>query len=259
MALQFERGSDQRPRGHAVLYFRSRGAAHLLATYLIVLPIKMDVGKYLPPFLAAQFGSIGPDALGGGVHAFAAPPMPERFDDAEALRHLAEHRDDDLVFAGDMPEGDLGRMMADTTKAVQEYAQAYERAMAAMPPPEPEPRGSGEAIADPVNVQRLMFELMSERDRMAELSKQVGMLRFSLERQDHGSVAEADTALEALADLLPEHYWVRRLRAAAGDLSDVGAKLAQLYVERCYKLMAQDFAAVAEIERRIKDVEGSRR
>ena len=50
MDFTFERGSADNPRGHALIYFQSfHDAGELLATYLVVLPIQVDVSKYVPP------------------------------------------------------------------------------------------------------------------------------------------------------------------------------------------------------------------
>ena len=40
-----------------------RTPAELLATYLVVLPIQVDVSKYVPPFLMNQIGEIGAKEL----------------------------------------------------------------------------------------------------------------------------------------------------------------------------------------------------
>ena len=104
------------------------------------------------------------------------------------------------------------------------------------------------------SVQHVLYELMSDRDRLAELSKLVGTMRFALESQDNALASETDASLDALARTLPGHYWGERVRKAAGDSSGGGARLAQLYVERCYKLLDEEFAEVAALERAIEAV-----
>ena len=56
MSINFEIGNSQSPKGHAILYFGSL-ASGFSATYVVLLPIKMDMSKYLPPLMAAQLGS----------------------------------------------------------------------------------------------------------------------------------------------------------------------------------------------------------
>ena len=97
---------------------------------------------------------------------------------------------------------------------------------------------------------------MSDRDRLAELSKLVGTMRFALESHDEALVKETDVSLGALASALDSRFWADRVRYAAQDPSDAAAKLAQLYVERCYKLLAEDFATVDALEKEIAGLAG---
>ncbi len=70
MEFQFERGTPLRPRGHALVYFQDVASDRLLATYVVVLPVPMDIAKYLPPFLAPYMGQATPRELA----AFALTP-----------------------------------------------------------------------------------------------------------------------------------------------------------------------------------------
>ena len=95
MDLTFERGSEQSPKGHAVIYFHnSQDASELLATYMIVFPIQTDVSKYVPPFLLNQIGEMGANELS----AFAFPPAPEPVGDFEYITKLAKAREDDIIY-----------------------------------------------------------------------------------------------------------------------------------------------------------------
>lgn len=253
MALTFEIGDESRPRGHALLYFGNPGTG-LLATYVVLLPVKMDMSKYLPPMLAAQLGGLASEVLGEGGGSFAAPPIPEAVESVEPLRRLAELRGDDFIWGGDMVLGDLQSSMHQAAQAVHEYEALYQRYMDANPAPaSPAPEraladGGGEADS---SVEQVIYGLMSDRDRLAELSKLVGTMRFALESQDSALVEETNVSLEALGQALPERFWGDRVRRAARDASDAGARLAQLYVERCYKLLEEDFAAVQTLEEQI--------
>ena len=74
MDLTFERGDPQHPKGHALVYFRvSTEPDKVYATYVITLPIKADLGKYVPPFLASHLGGMPLSDFS----AFAMPPIPE--------------------------------------------------------------------------------------------------------------------------------------------------------------------------------------
>ena len=64
MDITFDRGSSDRPKGHALLYFRSSSDPdQIWVTYLVILPITVDVSKYVPPFLMNQVGEMGPKDL----------------------------------------------------------------------------------------------------------------------------------------------------------------------------------------------------
>ena len=253
MALTFEIGDESRPKGHALLYFGNPQAG-LLATYVVLLPVKMDMSKYLPPMLAAQLGGLASEMLGDGGGSFAAPPIPEEVESIEPLRHLAELRGDDFVWGGDMVLGDLQAAMRQATEAVHEYETLYHRYVDANPAPTAPapgralPNDAGDSSG---SVQQVIYELMSDRDRLAELSKLVGTIRFALESQDDGLLEETNASLQALGQALPERFWAERIRRAARDSSGAGARLAQLYVERCYKLLEEDFAAVQTLEEQI--------
>ena len=250
MDLTFDMGSSHRPRGHALLYFHAKEDHRVVATYMLVLPVKMDIGKYIPPLLASQFGGMPVEDL----TTFAAPPMPEEVQSVAELEGLAKLRDEDLVYGGTLNLSDVGSAIQETNEAVQAYARLYDAYRQTLPEPVAGPEGDS-AGAD---VQRVVYQLLSERDRLGELSRMVGTVRFALDRDDQELVKETDASLDALQEVLPEQYWVGRVRSAAHDMSDTGASLAQLYVERCYKLLDQEYDAVRELERRIAEAEGQK-
>ena len=254
MALTFDIGEPSKPRGHAIVYFRS-GGGELLATYVLVLPIPMDVGKYLPPLMAAQLGGAAAEMMGAGLGSFAVPPMPERAESVAHLEELARLRGDDLIAGGNVVLGDVAAAMAQAAEATQEYSRLYEQyagSAGKLEAVDEQAAALGSRVGD--DVQDVLYGLMSDRDKLGELSKLVGTLRFATDRGDKELAGETDSSLESLERLLPEHYWTGKVRIAARDLSDAGAQLAQLYVERCYKLLDEDFPAVEEIERRISQI-----
>ena len=111
MALTFEIGDPSFPKGHAIAYFRS--GADVLATYVLVLPISMDMGKYLPPLLASQLGGMAGNLIGEGMGSFAAPPVPEQVESLDYLERLAHVRGDDLVSGGTVVLGDVAAAMSE--------------------------------------------------------------------------------------------------------------------------------------------------
>ena len=254
MALTFVIGDASSPKGHALVYFRS--GADILATYVIVLPVAMDMGKYLPPLLASQLGGMAGGMIGEGMGSFAAPPVPEKVESVDFVERLARSRHDDLIEGGNVRVGDIAAAMSEAAEVVQQYSSLYEQhAGGPALPPQEDIRGV-EAPAETegaVRVDHVLYELMSDRDKLGELSKLVGTMRFATERSDQELIEETDGSMEALERLLPEHYWANKVRSTAKDMTEAGGKLAQLYVERCYKLLDEDFPAVEQIEKRISD------
>ena len=102
----------------------------------------------------------------------------------------------------------------------------------------------------------VLFQLMSERDRLGELAKLTGRLRFAVEGSDARQVQDAEDEVRVLSRYLPDRYQIDGLLRAAKDPSRSGGDLAQLYLERCYKLADEDYPRLAEIEERIRGMEG---
>ena len=249
MDLVFERGDSAAPKGHALLYFReSDGVGKLYSTYVVVLPIAIDLVKYMPPFLANQLPHVNAQELS----AFAFPPMPEEAGGQGQLESLAEARGDDLVFGGDVPAGQVQDMLMRVNDVVQEYAQRYQSYIG--------DAATVQAVAEPEaisghTINEVLFELMSDRDRLGELSKLTGRLRFAVEGSDVRQVQDAEDEVRVLSRFLPERYQIDSLLRAAKDPSRNGGDLAQLYLERCYKLADEDYPSLADIEERIRVLE----
>ena len=72
MALNFVNGSESNPKGHAFVFFEDPTSGICYGSYVVLLPITVDVSKYVPPFLMNQVGELG----AGDMNAFAFPPAP---------------------------------------------------------------------------------------------------------------------------------------------------------------------------------------
>ncbi len=250
MAFTFERGDPARPRGHALAYFRaSNDPDKLYATYIIVLPISVDIGKYVPPFLASQLGNVSLSDFS----AFAMPPVPEEVSSHRELEGLAEIRDDDLLDGGTVTASGLSDMMQTVTSLVGEYAQVW----ADSPKPAIPLDSAEEVQEDSVGVNEVLYSLMNERDRLAELSKIVGRLRFAVEGNDTHTQDEMRHEVGLLGRYLPERYHIPSLLQALMDSSTRGGELAQLYLDRCYKLSNGDDAGARDLEERIQSLKPS--
>lgn len=245
--MRFDRGDPQQPRGHALAFFRAgSGEDKVYATYIIVLPLSMDIGKYVPPFLASHLGNVSLSDFS----AFAMPPIPEEVDSYQMLQGLAQVRDDDLLDGGTMRASDLPGMMQAVTELVRQYAQAWaDRAKPAAPLESGEDGGEGSA-----DVNEVLYGLMNERDRLADLSKMVGRLRFAVEGNDSRTRDEVRQEVEVLGRYLPSDFHIPSLLGAIMDSSARGGQLAQLYLDRCYKLSNRDAAGARALEERIESL-----
>ena len=247
MDLIFDKGSPEEPKGHALFYFRSGGGEKVLATYVVVLPISMDIAKYVPPLLASQFGGMAPREMS----AFALPPVPEEVSGYEELVRLAEMRDDDLILGGTLYSTEPTSLIEAANEAVQRYAQLWADYLERAPFPEQAEEESG------LGVSEVLYSFMSDRDKLAEMAKLVGKLRFAVEGHDTALIKEAEEEILTLSRYLPENYRVARLLEVARLPQPIGGELAQLYLERCYRLSDGNEEGVRQLEERIRVLETS--
>lgn len=240
MELHFERGARETPKGHALVYFRQKyDQESVLATYIIALPIKVDVSKYIPPMFANQMQGMSSESLAG----FAFPPIPEKVDSLDQIRHLAETRDDDLIDGGTGDSNDPMDMMQVVSDLQQEYSRLWEQSLETL------------VLPEAPSVNEFIYELMGEPDKLSELSKLVGKLRFAAEGSDPRLIKETEDEISTLARYLPEHYWIPRLIQTTEMPATSAAMLAQLYLERCYKLLEEDYRRLQEVEQEIQRME----
>lgn len=250
MDLIFERGDADKPKGHALVYFTASGAPNeIWATYLIILPIKVDVAKYVPPFLMNQMGDLGPKDLS----AFAFPPSPEKIPNRDHLDELAGVRDDDILYGGALSGGtdDVSSSMFTVNEMLQSYSQLYADTSSASI------TISGEAEDGPegVGINEVIYGLMSESDRLGELAKLIGQLRYAVDGSEEGMIREAEVEIELLTQHLPGDMQVPKMVAAVKAADSKGAQLADLYLKRSFHLVREAFAELGEVERRIKSLE----
>jgi hypothetical protein len=248
MRLIFERGDERRPKGHALIYFRDQDSPGVLATYLVIPPITIDFSKYLPPMFAGQGMAAN---LAQASSIVPLPPVPEAVASVEALQILAEQRDDDLVFAGDGSAAQVEQLLTYTTEAAQLYFHMYEDFARTFPEA---PAPAAEAVEGP-SADELTYALMGERERLGELAKLTGALRYALDGKDEHLARETTEKMRLLAKHMPAKYWADRVLQAASTPGDAGGRLSQLYLERAYRLLDEDYAAVAELDEQIKQTQ----
>jgi len=248
MDLTFERGTADRPKGHALLYFLdSATRQEVWATYLIILPIEVEVSKYVPPFLMNQLGDAGPK----GLSAFAFPPAPEKMHGKAHLEALAALRDDDILNGGAVNVADVAAAMYTVNDAIHKYADLYTGATEGVAASDQEADGAGSGMG----VNEVLYGLMSDGDKLSELTKLVGRLRFAVEGAESGVVKETEDEIGVLARHLPEHHHIARLIKAAKGADQRSTRLAELYLQRSYYLIHQSFAKLGQLEKEIRDLE----
>src|SRR6266567_3384859 len=236
MTIRFLRGDFQAPKGHAIFIARSTANPNIvLATYCVVPPTPLSLAKYLPSFLASQ---LSPEDLqdATNVPVMPIPPMLEEGSTLEHLEMLADRRDDDMVDLGSInPRDDAARMQL-VAQGCQEYGQAYVSYAASFAKVGAiEPAEEEGVPLDDLDTEELLIQTMTDRQRLAELSKLVGMARY--------------------ARRMPEKYRSTELIAAAIGGGERGSRLAQLYLERGYKLLDEEYADIPDIERTIRELQ----
>src|SRR5690348_6100760 len=243
MGIQFLRGNSQTPRGHAIFIARSsRDARVVYSTYCLVPPIPISFAKYLPPLFAVQ---IPADELQGAANiaGMPIPPMLEEGMSIEELEDLAERRDDDLCDIGTVASEEVERMQQASLSS-QEYAQLYASYMARTEPalPAATPAASGPKSLDDLDAEELFVAAMPERQKLTELGKMVGIARYALDGHDQGLLQDTRRRMERIIRHLPEKYRGQETVVAATENRKFGARLAELYMSRAYKLLDEEYA-----------------
>ena len=152
------------------------------------------------------------------------------------------------------------------TDAVQSYSQLcadyYDRqglagaaAAEVLPSAAPE-AADADAEDTSFSVNEVLFGLMSERDKLAELSNLLGKLQFAQEGRDETMAGEVTEEITALSRHLPEEFQVLNLLAAAREATGRGSRLAQLYLDRCFRLSDGDTATAQSLEAQIRELWG---
>ncbi len=255
MELEFERGDADRPSGHALVYFRdSNDHDSIGVTYIVILPVPLDIGKYMPPFLAGQVAEMSANV----ISSFAFPPAPEPFDSVEEAQRVASIRDDDLVYAGNIAFSDAFEMMERVNEASAEYGRLYSEAY--------EEEGDIDVGIEGVlesdsefedEVYDLMYGGMDEADLLTELSQQLGRMRYSVEGGDRSTTLETEAKIRAIGRYLPSNREISKIVAAATSTSPRASELAQLYVERAYCLYREDYLRLKKIDEDIAGMSSS--
>lgn len=265
MSLRFELGDADAPRGHAILYARLSGPGErYVATYCVTLPISFSLGKYLPPMFSGQLPA---EALNEGAEmsAMPIPPMLEEVESYDALRQMAEARGDDLCDIGTLLISDDTQRMVFAAEACAEYGRAYAEFQRRWATTSPGGRSSSTASGsapssansgplDDMDPEMIVASALPERDRLGEIARLAGQARYAIDGHDTRLLTEVSEQLRMLASTLPEKYRAEQLVEAAIQPNEVGAHLAQLYIQRAYRLLDEDYINIPPIEQQIREL-----
>lgn len=242
MILDFRRGTSSNPVGHALIYFQSDDGS-VLASYLTVPPIQFDLTEFMPKFLTdAMQGMDLSDVMG----ATLLPPIPQPVQSIDYLMALAERRGDDVIFAGAGNRSDPMRLAQEATGVGQAYSDLY--GSAGWDAGVPEPRAEEVPETSP-------YSGMSEGEQLQELTKLTGRLRDSV--ASGSPDFDIERQMRQLAVLMPRKYRVDDLIQAASIPGERGQRLAQLHLERSYKLFHEDYLDLERIDREIESAGSS--
>ncbi len=255
--LTFRAGDSGRPRGHALVFFRDGdGADQIWATYLVVAPIKMDLGKYIPAAFSSQLAG---HMAASGPTAYPLPPVPERFEGGlSALERLAELRSDDLLDGGTLGMSDPMYALQPVAEIGSQYAERCSSYFASLPEGNPAAESALSSSTPPasssVDVDDLLLQVMPDREKIGRLARLAGTLRYAVEGADAVLVDETVKDMQRISRHLSDKYRPAELIAAASSTDARGAQLAELYLERCYKLVDEDYAAMADLDSKIEQL-----
>jgi hypothetical protein len=258
MDLRFLRGDPRTPKGHVIFVARSSGDPRVIyCTYCIVPPTPLSLAKYLPSFLASQLPAEElRDAT--NVNVMPIPPMLEEGSSLEHLQMLADKRDDDLCDLGSINPRDEGMRMQLVAEGCQEYGQLYLNYTLTFDQSSASSRPAIDEAASPLDdfsAEDLLAQTMTDRERLTELGKLAGMARYAAEGHDVNLLSETRQKMQRIAGRLAEKYRSQALLQAALDPSERGARLAELYLERSFKLLDEEYADIPRIERAIRELQ----
>ena len=249
MEFTFEKGSTGEPLGHALIYFRgTRDRSAITATYLVVPPVALNLSRYMPPMFSGSM----PSSQMQQISAVPLPPVPEAVEGYAFLVQLAGMRGDDLIYGGTLDPDDVQQGLMLAGEAAQRYFSLYADYIRRAPqagPDESEEEASSEGVSD------VIFGLMSERQRLGELSKLAGQLRYAVDGHDERLIGDTVREMEALGHHVPDKYRVTELIAATRLPGPRGQSLSQLYVDRCYRLADEDYVSLKQIEEQIRELQ----
>lgn len=252
MTLDFERGSPSEPRGHAMAYATSLTEPDAVyASYLVVPPISIDLAKYMPPMFADKVSLADAES----VSAIPLPPVPEQVESVAFVLQLADARGDDVVNLGTLDTSNVHHMLSQISQVAQEYLSLYTSYAERLHPPQEIAGAQLNASATGESVEDVLASFMTEKEKLGEISKLIGKVRYALEGNDTPLANDALTEIESMSTKLTGTYEMNKLADAARVPGDKGRVLTELHIRRCYMLCDEDYAGVEKLDEEIRGLE----
>jgi hypothetical protein len=145
-------------------------------------------------------------------------------------------------------------MMLAAADVAAEYARLWTDFAGRLPD---KPASPNEPVApQPLpDVDAILLSVMVDAEKVSRLAKLAGTLRYASEGGDGQLVAETVGQMERVGGYLDERYRVAGLITAARRPDETGAKLLELYIQRCYRLAAKEQTEVEQLDRQIEALE----
>ena len=101
------------------------------------------------------------------------------------------------------------------------------------------------------HINDVVYSLMSESDRLGELTKLVGTLRYSMETGEDTLIKDTETDISALAIYFSETFQINNLLKWAKQKGSSAADITDLYLKRCFHLSKEEYVQLGEVEAKI--------
>jgi hypothetical protein len=165
----------------------------------------------------------------------------------------AAARGDDLIDGGSVDTNDMQRLLLLMTEVAGEYARLYESRVPGQPAAEPDREP---AALPSVDVDELLLSVMTDAEKVEKLAHLTGTVRYAVEGSDAGLLDETVREMERVGRQLGERYRVDELIVAARDPGQQNGRLAELLLQRCFKLAAEEYDVLATLDRDIEALRG---
>ena len=106
-----------------------------------------------------------------------------------------------------------------------------------------------------IGVSEVLYGLMSDSDKLGELTRLTGRLRFSVDGSDDSLINDAEEEIKLLSGYLPDSLNIPRLVQTVKSKDGRSEELADLYLQRCYHLVQEEYSKLIQVEDRIKVIE----